>query len=64
MAVPGLRDTTPELFDGLTGGTLATRYRSAKIKDGDDHLVVITHPDQIASGPFQGVDTAKDQTCG
>jgi hypothetical protein len=46
------------------GGTLSTRYRAAGIKDGDDYLVVITHPDEIASGPFQGVDIAKDQTCG
>lgn len=46
------------------GGTLSTRYRAAGIKDGDDFLVVIIHPDQIASGPFQGIDIAKDLTCG
>jgi hypothetical protein len=46
------------------GGTLSTRYRAAGIKDGDDYLIVIIHPAQIASGPFQGIDIAKDQTCG
>jgi Deoxyribonuclease NucA/NucB len=46
------------------GGTLSTRYAAAGIGDGDSYLVVIIHPDQISQGPFQGVDIAKDQTCG
>jgi hypothetical protein len=46
------------------GGTLSVQYRSAGIKDGNSFLVVIIHPDQIASGPFRGIDIAKDQTCG
>lgn len=43
------------------GGTLSRRYVAAGIGDGDDFLVVITHPDKIAQGPFQGVDIAEDQ---
>ncbi|WP_158852889.1 NucA/NucB deoxyribonuclease domain-containing protein [Saccharothrix deserti] len=47
------------------GGTLSRRYVAAGIGDGDDFLVVITHPDKIAQGPFQGVDIAEDQSwCG
>jgi hypothetical protein len=46
------------------GGTLSVQYRSAGIKDGNSFLVVIIHPDQIASGPFRGIDIAKDQNCG
>jgi hypothetical protein len=45
------------------GGTLAVGYRAAGIKDQDNFLVVIIHPDQIASGPFQGIDIAKEQAC-
>jgi hypothetical protein len=29
---------------------------------GDDFLVVITHPNKIAAGPFQGTDIADDQS--
>jgi hypothetical protein len=47
------------------GGTLRARYAAAGIGDGDDFLVVITHPSKIAPGPFEGVDIAEDQTgCG
>ncbi|HSV67548.1 MAG TPA: hypothetical protein VLJ59_16790 [Mycobacteriales bacterium] len=46
------------------GGTLSSRYGAAGIRDGDHFLVVIIHHDQIAQGPFQGIDIAKDQTCG
>jgi hypothetical protein len=45
------------------GGTLSSRYGAAGIRDGDDFLVVIIHPGQIARGPYQGTDMAKDQTC-
>ncbi|CRK55913.1 hypothetical protein [Alloactinosynnema sp. L-07] len=43
------------------GGTLARAYVAARIADGDDFLVVITHPNKIAPGPFQGIDIALDQ---
>ncbi|MPZ79775.1 MAG: hypothetical protein GEV28_04995 [Actinophytocola sp.] len=43
------------------GGTLERRYTLGGIKDGDDYLVVITHPSKIAQGPYQGVDIAVDQ---
>lgn len=47
------------------GGTLSRRYVAAGIGDGDDFLVVITHPDKIALDPFVGVDIAEDQSwCG
>ncbi len=45
------------------GGTLRTKYAAAGIEDGDDYLVVITHPDKIAPGPFQGIDIALEQAC-
>jgi len=45
------------------GGTLARRYDTAGIKDGDRYLVVIIHPGQVAQGPYQGVDIAKEQAC-
>ncbi|PWK83222.1 deoxyribonuclease NucA/NucB [Lentzea atacamensis] len=45
------------------GGTLSTKYAAARIVDGDDYLVVITHPDKIAPGPFQGIDIALGQSC-
>ena len=44
------------------GGTLARRYVAARIGDGDDFLVVITHPSMIAQAPFQGVDIAEDRS--
>ncbi|PXY37237.1 NucA/NucB deoxyribonuclease domain-containing protein [Prauserella flavalba] len=44
------------------GGTLSRRYVAAGIGDGDDFLVVITHPSKIAQGPYQGVDIAADQS--
>ncbi|WP_175482767.1 NucA/NucB deoxyribonuclease domain-containing protein [Actinokineospora iranica] len=43
------------------GGTLGRRYDAAGIRDGDDFLVVITHPSKIAPGPYQGVDIAKER---
>ena len=46
------------------GGTLSARYLAAGIGDRDSYLLVIIHPDQIAQGPFQDIDIAKDQTCG
>jgi hypothetical protein len=45
------------------GGTLTVGYRAAGIKDQDSYLVVIIHPNQIAAGPFQGIDIAKEQAC-
>lgn len=45
------------------GGTLSIRYRAARIADGDDFVVVITHPNRIAPGPFEGIDIAKDPIC-
>jgi hypothetical protein len=47
------------------GGTLSRRYVASGIGDGDDFLVVITHPNRIAQSPYQGVDIAEDQSwCG
>lgn len=47
------------------GGTLARRYVAAGIGDGDDFLVVITHPNKIAQSPYQGIDIAEDKSwCG
>ncbi|MDQ3405728.1 MAG: hypothetical protein M3548_20435 [Actinomycetota bacterium] len=30
--------------------------------NGDDFLVVITHPSKMAQGPYQGIDIAKNQS--
>lgn len=47
------------------GGTLSRGYVASGIGDGDDFLVVITHPNKIAQGPYQGIDIAEDQRgCG
>ena len=45
------------------GGTLSRRYLAAGIGDGDDFLVVIAHPGEIAPSAYQGADIAEDQTC-
>jgi hypothetical protein len=44
------------------GGTLRARYAANGIVDGDDFLVVITHPSKIAPGPYEGIDIAENQT--
>ncbi len=44
------------------GGTLASQYVAAGIGNGDDFLVVITHPSKMAQGPYQGIDIAKNQS--
>lgn len=47
------------------GGTLSTAYRYQNITTGTTFLVVISNPDQVASGPFTGTDSAEDQSaCG
>jgi hypothetical protein len=53
----------PPRENACQGGTLRGRYLAHGIKDGDSYLVVIIHPDQIAKGPYQGVDIAKDLAC-
>jgi hypothetical protein len=54
----------PSRENRCQGGTLRAKYATAGIGDGDDFLVVITHPSKIASGPYQGADIAEDQACG
>lgn len=54
----------PERENLCQGGTLSNKYAAAGIRDGDDFLVVITHPDQIAQGPYRGIDIAKEPICG
>jgi len=44
--------------------TLRAQTAAAGIRDGESYIVVITHPDQIASDPYQGIDIAYDQSCG
>jgi hypothetical protein len=45
------------------GGTMVRQYATAQINDGDSFLVVVTNPDLIARGPYQGSDIAKVQAC-
>lgn len=54
----------PPRENACQGGTLAAKYGVGGIRDGDRFLVVITHPNDIAQGPYQGVDIAKDVACG
>ncbi|WP_253779258.1 NucA/NucB deoxyribonuclease domain-containing protein [Goodfellowiella coeruleoviolacea] len=44
------------------GGTL--RWAYASIAEGEEFLVVIANPDDIADQEFSGVDIAKDRACG
>ncbi|WP_433268228.1 NucA/NucB deoxyribonuclease domain-containing protein [Actinosynnema sp. CS-041913] len=53
----------PPRENACQGGTLRAQYGTRAIKDGDTYLVVIIHPDQIAQGPYQGTDIAKEPTC-
>lgn len=46
------------------GGTLRQEYRRAGIVEGSAFTVVITNPEKIATGPYAGVDIAKEQSCG
>ncbi|MFT7841121.1 NucA/NucB deoxyribonuclease domain-containing protein [Saccharothrix sp. BKS2] len=47
------------------GGTINAQQVVRGINDGDDCLVVITSPQQIATGDYQGVDIAiEKETCG
>lgn len=47
------------------GGTINAQQIVRGIKDGDDYLVVIIHPENIATGDYQGVDIAiEKETCG
>jgi hypothetical protein len=47
------------------GGTLNAQQIIRGIQDGDDYLVVVVHPEQIAAGDYQGVDIAIEQeVCG
>ncbi|MDX8053487.1 NucA/NucB deoxyribonuclease domain-containing protein [Lentzea sp. BCCO 10_0798] len=54
----------PPRENACQGGTLGAKYGAGGIRDGDSFLVVITHPDSIAQGPYQGVDIARDVACG
>ena len=54
----------PQRENACQGGTLAAKCGAGGIRDGDGFLVVITHPEDIAQGPYQGVDIAKDVACG
>ncbi len=44
--------------------TLTAQLAAAGIGDGDRYFVVITHPDHIAPGAYEGIDGARDQSCG
>ncbi len=44
------------------GGTLSRGYQTAKIANGDQFLVVISHPDKIGQGPWEGQEV-KAGTC-
>jgi hypothetical protein len=53
----------PERENLCQGGTLSNKYAAAGIGNGDDFLVVIIHPDEIAREPYRGIDIAKDRIC-
>lgn len=47
------------------GGTLNAQQVMRGIQDGDDYLVVIVRPEQIAAGDYEGVDIAiEKEACG
>jgi hypothetical protein len=54
----------PPRENACQGGTLSAKYGAGGIRDGDSFLVVITHPGDIAQGPYAGVDIGKDVSCG
>ncbi|MBP2334018.1 hypothetical protein JOF41_000196 [Saccharothrix coeruleofusca] len=62
----GARETeVPSRENRCQGGTINAQQIIRGINDGDDYLVVITNPGQIATGDYQGVDIAIDRgTCG
>lgn len=50
-------EEVPGRENSCQGGMYGAQYP----KDGEQFLVAIIHPDQIATGVFSGVDIAKDQ---
>jgi hypothetical protein len=52
-------EEVPGRENGCQGGLYVRRYPS----DGEQFLVIISHPDLIASGSFTGADIAKQQDC-
>lgn len=56
-------DEVPDREQNCQGGTISRAYTLQKIVVGDEYLVVISHPDSIASQPYAGVDIAKEQSC-
>jgi hypothetical protein len=50
-------EEVPGRENSCQGGSYGAQYP----KDGEQFLVVITHPDQIATEAFSGADIAKDQ---
>lgn len=50
-------EEVPQRENLCQGGSYRTQYP----KDGDNFVVVIIYPDQIAPGPFTGTDIAKEQ---
>lgn len=50
-------EEVPVRENNCQGGSYGRQYP----KDGDNFLVIITHPDLIAPGPFTGTDIAKEQ---
>lgn len=51
-------EEVPGRENACQGGMYGAQYPK---KDGEKFLVVIVHPEQIATTPFAGVDMAKDQ---
>lgn len=62
-AAPGASHGTGDREQSCQGGTISRAYTLQKIAVGDEFLVVISHPDSIASEPYAGVDIAKEQSC-
>ncbi|SDD70604.1 hypothetical protein SAMN05216174_1163 [Actinokineospora iranica] len=53
-------DEVPLRENNCQGGTVKPQYP----EEGAKFLVVIVRPDKIAQQPYQGVDIAKEPTCG
>lgn len=54
----------PGRENACQGGTIRAAYRREGIADGERYVVIIFHTEDIAPGPFTGIDIAKDKrTC-
>ncbi|MGQ0840223.1 NucA/NucB deoxyribonuclease domain-containing protein [Actinokineospora sp.] len=56
-------EEVPSRENRCQGGTLSRGYDLGGIGEGDDYLVAISGPRQIADKPYWGVDVATDQSC-